>query len=50
MHVLANWHIHWTAGFRPVFISESTGPPPVMCIVRRKAETFRNVIVLAMNA
>ena len=26
--------MHWTAGFRLVFISNFAGPPPVMCIVR----------------
>ncbi len=27
--------MHWTAGFRRGFISDITGPPPVMCIVMR---------------
>lgn len=25
-------HMHWTAGFRPGFISHVAGPPPVMCM------------------
>src|SRR5438876_737357 len=26
--------MHWTAGFRLAFISDVSGPPPVMCVVR----------------
>src|SRR6266571_5149438 len=27
--------MHWTAGFHLCYASDVTGPPPVMCIVRR---------------
>jgi hypothetical protein len=28
--------MHWTAGFRPCYISDATGPPPVMSVVKQQ--------------
>ena len=40
--------MHWTAGFRPVFISDIVGPPPVMSIVGRRIMQTGSIITLCI--
>jgi hypothetical protein len=44
--------MHWTAGFRVCYKSDTTGPPPVMSIVRPDMSTpaFRTPVLISVIA
>jgi hypothetical protein len=42
--------MHWTAGFRLCFMSDITGPPPVMSIVRGGVAVMKEIAAAAALA